>query len=310
MGIIGAGQIAREHLKVIKAVKGITAVGITSRTMSKAEALAETFHIERVYDTVDHLLEECVPDAVMVLVSADQIYVSVVNLIPIGIPLFLEKPPGLVPEQTKTMVELVDRHDTNILVGFNRRYYSIFHEGLEIIKQNGGLLGLAVEGHERFWKIAGRDMPDEVRENWVYANSTHTIDLLRFFGGGIKSITSLSKSLKEKNGDQFVASMKFESGALGTYTSHWYSPGGWSATLYGEGVTVKFKPLERGTWIDKDLTQNEINPEEVDVKYKPGFYRQMEAFVKMVRTGALETPGMDLGDALKTMLLAEKFSNA
>jgi len=107
-----------------------------------------------------------------------------------------------------------------------------------------------------------------------------------------------------------VASMKFESGALGTYTSHWYSPGGWSATLYGEGVTVKFKPLERGTWIDKDLTQNEINPEEVDVKYKPGFYRQMEAFVKMVRTGALETPGMDLGDALKTMLLAEKFSNA
>ncbi len=48
----------------------------------------------------------------------------------------------------------------------------------------------------------------------------------------------------------------------------------------------------------------------MDVKYKPGFYRQIEAFVNMVNTGSLEPPGMNLEKALKTMELAKKFANA
>ena len=104
--------------------------------------------------------------------------------------------------------------------------------------------------------------------------------------------------------------MEFESGVLGTYTSHWFSPGGWSVTLYGEGVSVKFNPLEKGIWIDTDFNEYEITPDKVEKEFKPGFYRQMEAFVNMVNTGTLEPPGMDLEDAYKTMLLAEKFVNA
>lgn len=196
------------------------------------------------------------------------------------------------------------------MVGFNRRYYSIFHKGIELINQNGGLLGVAVEGHERFWKIIDRDIPNEIRENWIYANSTHTIDLLRLFGGEVEQINALKKSLKEKNGDQFVASMKFVSGTIGTYTSHWFSPGGWSATLYGEGVTVKFNPLEKGIWIDTDLSEHNIQPDEIDTKYKPGFFRQMNAFATMVLNGNLESPGINLEQALQTMELAQEFANA
>jgi predicted dehydrogenase len=80
--------------------------------------------------------------------------------------------------------------------------------------------------------------------------------------------------------------------------------------LYGEGVTVKFKPLEKGIWIDTDFQQHDIMPDEVDIKYKQGFYRQMEAFVNMIRTGALEAPAMDLTKVLGTMELAEEFANA
>ena len=90
------------------------------------------------------------------------------------------------------------------MVGFNRRYYSIFHKGLDVIDKHGRLLGVSIEGHERFWKIVNGGFPDTVKENWIYANSTHTIDLLRLLGGEIKSIHTLSKRLKEKNGDQFV----------------------------------------------------------------------------------------------------------
>jgi predicted dehydrogenase len=310
IGIIGAGYIAQEHLKVIQAMDGVVAAGITSRTNSKAERLSKVYDVNQIFENIDNLIEKCDLDALMILVSANQIFEVTKKLIPTNIPLFIEKPAGLIPDETKILAKLADKCDTKNMVGYNRRYYSIFDKGIELINQNGGLLGVTVEGHERFWKIAGKDIPNEIQENWIYCNSTHTIDLLRFFGGEIKSISSLSKSLKEKNGDQFVASMEFKSGALGTYASHWYSPGGWTATLYSEGATVKFKPLEKGVWIDTNLSEYEIYPDGVDVKYKPGFYRQMESFVEMVRNGCLKPPGMNLEKTLKTMELAKIFFNA
>ena len=122
IGIIGAGNIAHEHLKVIAAMEGVKAAGINSRTPSKAEALSNSFQIDKVYNSVASLVRSA-PDGIMVLVSANQIYDVTLALIPEGIPLFIEKPPGLVPQQTKTLVELVNNLGTKNMVGFNRRYY-------------------------------------------------------------------------------------------------------------------------------------------------------------------------------------------
>jgi len=285
----------------------VSPAGITSRTISKAEELAKVYDIHKVYENIDSLITKCKPDAIMILVSANQIYDVTKKLIPFNIPVFIEKPPGLDPEQTKTLVELADKHGVKNMVGYNRRYYSIFHKGVKLINQNGGLLGLTVEGHERFWKVFNQK-PQYMLDKWLYANSTHTIDLLRFFGGEIKCFNSFSKSLKEKNGDQFVTAMEYESGALGSYSAHWYSPGGWSVTLYGEGVTVIFKPLEQGKWLDTDFTEHDIEPDDLDKIYKPGFYYQLKAFCKMLKSGSLEWPGVDLADTLKTMELTQKFS--
>jgi len=284
---------------------GVSAVGVTSRTISKAKELSNDYQIEHVCNNVDELIKKCAVDALLVFVSADQVFTVTEKLIPQQIPLFIEKPPGLVPEETDTLFKLADENGTKNMVGYNRRFYSVFHKGIEIIKKSGRLLGVSVEGHERFWKVVNRK-PQNILDNWLYANSTHTIDLLRFFGGEITSFNTISKSFKERNGDQFVATAEFESGSLGTYTAYWYSPGGWSVTLYGEGVTVIFKPLEESKWIDTNFTEYKIEPDELDKKYKPGFYGQLKAFCNMLKNGSLEWPGQDLAGALKTMQLAQK----
>ena len=98
----------------------------------------------------------------MILVSANQLYEVTRKIIPRQIPLFIEKPPGIVPGQTKSLAEMSNKYGTKNMVGFNRRYYSIFHKGIELINQNGGLLGVTVEGHERFWKVTGGDIPNEI----------------------------------------------------------------------------------------------------------------------------------------------------
>jgi len=308
IGIIGAGNIANKHLDVIRDIDWIEAVGITSRTYDKARQVADEYGIKVCADSVDTLLEEAKPDALMVLVSADQIYAVSSGIIPLGLPLFIEKPPGLTPDETKRLAELAKEHFVRTMVGYNRRYYSVFHKGREIIHEHGDLLGVRVEGHERFWKLADR-LKDIVRSQWIYVNSTHTIDLLRLFGGEPSIVSTLSRSHIEKNGDQFAAIMRLDTGAIGHYSAHWYSPGGWGVVLYGDGVTVEFKPLESGRWTDRRFNTYDIEPDEVDVRYKPGFYSQMEAFGKMVRGGELTWPGQDLATSYLTMRLAQKIAN-
>lgn len=307
VGIIGAGNIVNKHLDVIRDIDWIEAVGITSRTYDKARQVADEYGILVCTDTVEMLLEKAKPDALMVLVSADQIYTVSSAIIPLRLPLFIEKPPGLTPHETKRLAELSEDHSVHTMVGYNRRYYSIFHKGREIIHEHGDLLGVRVEGHERFWKIADK-LRKTIRSHWIYANSTHTIDLLRFFGGEPSTVNALSQGYVEENGDQFAAIMRLDSGAIGHYSAHWYSPGGWSVVLYGDGVTVEFNPLESGRWTDKDFNTYDIEPDEVDVRYKPGFYAQMEAFGKMVLGKKLAWPSQDLTASYMTMKLAQKIS--
>jgi len=308
IGVIGAGHIATEHLKVLKAQENVTLSGIFSRTRRRAEELAGTFDQLTVYDSLEKLIHEGEVDALLVLVSVDQIYSVVKDACCFGLPLFIEKPPGLSPEETRELADLAEDHSVINMAGFNRRYYSVFHKGLEKIKDHGALLGVTIEGHERFWKIADQVSP-LIRGHWIYANSTHTIDLLRFFGGEPSEMHSLVSSHIETGGDQFSATMRFESGALGNYSSHWYSPGGWAVRLFGEGVTVEFKPLENARWVDTQFQSHDIAPDEVDLAFKPGFFRQMEAFVQLARGESSLWPAQNLREAAKTMHLASRIQS-
>lgn len=305
LGIIGAGAIARKHLEVLRAISRVEVVGITSRTRAKAERLAAEFGVQSCFDDVDSLVRKARPEALVVLVSVDQMFKVASEVITPGLPLFIEKPAGMNPEENRQLANLARRKSVLTMVGFNRRYYSIFRKGMEIIRKYGPLLGVAVEGHERMW-LRAEQLPPPVRENWIFVNSVHTIDLLRFFGGEVKNIQSVAGSYKESKGDQFGAVLRFDSGAIGQYSSHWYSPGGWRVVLYGDGVTVKYEPLEEGVWVDKNFKSHPLKPDQEDVDFKPGFFRQMEAFCDLVRSSKRSWPLQDLEGSYRTMLLAEE----
>ena len=306
VGLIGAGWVAGQHLDVISAAPGIEACGITSRTRLRAEELAAANGNVPVFDTVAEMVQTARPDALMVLVSEESMHQVTAEAIGYGLPLFVEKPAGLTPAENADLAKRAKDAGIPTMVGFNRRFYSVMQRGLEIVLEHGPLLGVMVEGHERFWKIEPVDKWNEhVKDEWIYANSVHTIDLLRFFGGEVSDVKSLAHSFKRRTGDQFAAVMELESGAIGQYSAHWWSPGGWRAVLYGDGVTVEFKPLESARWTDRAFDVHDIEPADYDVAHKPGFYGQLEAFARFVRTGVLEAPAQDLEGALRTMRLAE-----
>ncbi len=311
LAIIGAGDIVPEHLKVIAACPGLKVEGIMSRKLSKAQAMAQRFDIAYATDDIDQLVSKIRPDALMVLVSADQTYGVIRKVLSFGLPLFVEKPCGISVEESKDLAEMAKRANVRVMVGLNRRYFSIFHKGLEIIRQHGPLMGVSVEGHERIWRQEGKDERFEknILANWIFVNSIHTIDLLRFFGGEISNLSVINHRYRQPKGDQIVAIMELGCGAIGQYNAHWYSPGGWSVTLYGKGVTVEFKPLEQGRWTNQKFEVHDIKPDEVDTLYKPGFYSQINAFREFLETGKMPWPMQDLDGAYQTMHLAGQMTS-
>ena len=97
-------------------------------------------------------------------------------------------------------------------------------------------------------------------------------------------VASVSKvnfeSIINKN-DQILFSYKLKSGTIGNYQSYWFSPGGWSVKLFGNGVTIIYEPLEKGILIDKKFKTKLIKPNKYDILFKPGFYNQMIGFKKL-----------------------------
>jgi predicted dehydrogenase len=309
IAIVGAGNIADNYIKIIKKEKIFNILAITSRTKKKATKLALKYNIKNIYDSTPQMIADHELEGIIILVSADQIFLVTKKLLKYKIPLFIEKPPGLNLNETKILSKLAKKYKTLNMVCLNRRFYSIFKKGIDIIKKKGKILGVKIEGHERFWKV-NKKFNKKIIKSWLYANSIHTIDLLRFFGGEVHDCINFSNSIKQKKGDQFCAAFKFKNKSIGSYTSHWFSPGGWSVKLFGEGVTVVFDPLEKGYSIDKNFKKKLIYCDKYDQKYKPGLYRQIMSFKNLIKDKKILYPAQDLSNSIKSMNIVHNLSKS
>ena len=95
IGIIGAGNIAEEHLKVLKSINDFSVCGIVSRTQKKAKKLGKKFGINFFFNNIDQMMKSSQLDGVLILVSANNSFKISKKVIPYQVPFFLEKPPGL-----------------------------------------------------------------------------------------------------------------------------------------------------------------------------------------------------------------------
>tara|TARA_B100000945_G_C20321588_1_gene567931 strand:- start:93 stop:1025 length:933 start_codon:yes stop_codon:yes gene_type:complete len=298
VGVIGAGKIADKHLEVIKTIRKFNIVSITSRTYGKANKLAKKYKIKNINNSIREMVNKNKLDCILVFVSAENMFKTLKQVINYNLPFFFEKPAGLSFKETNILADLAKKKKVKNMVGLNRRFYSVFDKGKKFLERKGGIKGIIVEGHERFWKVSKRKNK-KVYNNWIFANGIHTFDLLRYFGGEIKKFHSFSNNRGIfKN---ITISTKFKNNIIGTYVANWNSPGGWSVTLYGEGYTVIFKPLENGLIIDKKFKTKKIKPDEADKKFKPGFLKQMETFKNFISTGNLKMPAQSLSELKKTV---------
>ena len=310
IAVIGAGNIAQRHLKVLTDLHEGCVTTLVDTNLRVLEETGARFGVANRLNSHESLLEGDRPDAVFVLVSVLQVAAVAADFIRSGIPTFLEKPPGLYTSETRVLADLARAAGTPAMVGVNRRFYSTLLKGRELILESGPVQSVTVDAHEDIQRVrVNPKFPEEVMKRWSVANGIHALDLLRFFGGDVASVQPMHRTVEGPMPDCCSALLTFAGGAVGRASMDWFAPGGHRVEVRGNGVTFTSALGQEVTLRRRGGQPENVEGDDIDRRYKPGFYRQDRTFLRWVRNGgALPFPACSLDDALKTMKMIDAIS--
>lgn len=281
--IIGTGSIALEYAKILKSLKQKYLV--IGRSGKKNDEFLAIGAKEVIKGGIDNYLSSRpkMPIKVIVATNLEQLSVVTLSLLNYGIKdIMVEKPGFCSPLELNPVVELIKKNNANVLIAYNRRFFSSVFAVEKIIKEDGGLRSFCFEFTEWGHVIEKLNHDSRVLENWFYANSTHVIDLAFFLGGIPKQISSYtSGELSWHTPAIFAGAGVTDKNALFSYQANWNAPGRWAVELLTDNHRLYLKPMEvlniqeKGS-IVVELVQVDNH---LDVEFKPGFYLQTKAFI-------------------------------
>ena len=310
IAVVGAGNIAQQHLKVLTDLREGRVTTLVDNNPRVLEETGARFGVSNRLSSYEDLLEGDRPDAVFVLVSVLQVAPVAADFIRSGIPTFLEKPPGLYTSQTRALADLARAVGTPAMVGVNRRFYSTLLKGRELLLESGPVQSVTVDAHEDIRRVRENPkFPEEVMKRWSAANGIHALDLLRFFGGDVASVRTMHRTVEGPMPDCCSALLTFAGGAVGRASMDLFAPGGHRVEVRGGGVAFTSDLGRAATWRRRGGEPENVEGDDIDRRYKPGFYQQDRTFLTWVRDGgALPFPACSLDDAVKTMELIDAIS--
>lgn len=197
--------------------------------------------------------------------------------------ILIEKPAAISIEELLENEDFLKPYADKVFVAYNRRFYTSVQEALKLIGEDGGLESMHFEFTEWAHKIEPLQKAEGVKENWFFANSTHVVDLAFFIAGVPKVWNAYSKSgvLNWHPKTNFVGSGITEKGVLFSYISNWESAGRWAVELLTEKRRIYLKPMETIGVQEKGTTEvvKHIFDDSFDLNFKPGLYKQIEAYL-------------------------------
>lgn len=305
VAMVGAGNMAVEHLRAFRSMSSADVVGICSRTRSKLETVAGEWEIPIVVDSIAELYDQTQADLVVIAVSIPSMKSAIEHALQYPWVQLVEKPPGLDYLQARSLCEGVEKSGRSVLVGLNRRCYSTTQGVLREIHNTHGPRFVAVQDQESALSARDAGHDDLVVANWMYANSIHLIDYFSIFCRGEIEELTVSQPWRESETFVVLAHIQYSSGDFGLYQAVWNGPGPWSVSINADDLRWELRPLERGQRLEKNSrtpVEMEIHP--WDENYKAGLRLQAEEAIRFVRSG--ECLCATLAEAMKTVELTSR----
>jgi predicted dehydrogenase len=307
VAIVGAGAMAREHIRAFASLADVGVVGIHSRTRAKAEALAKELGAPRVCGSVAELYEQTTAD--LVVVAVPELSARLVSEACFAFPwsVLLEKPAGYDLADAQTILDKARAHKRRVWVGLNRRFLSSTQAVLKDLRGSSGPRFIHVQDQQNLASAAALGHPPDVVANWMFANSIHLVDYLCLFGrGGVKNVRRIWPWRGAESSVVFAA-VEFYSGDLGVYEGIWQGPGPWAVTVTTPARRWELRPLEQSAFQNAgERRLQQVDIDACDKEYKPGFRLQAQTVIDALRGKPSEAPTLD--QAMATMrLIADIF---
>ena len=282
--LVGAGYMGKEYGKILNALN--VPYSVVCRSDASAHKFNEELGVMPISGGVENALKQIKekPEIAIVAVNIEFLSSTVIALLNNGIKeILVEKPAGLNKSEIQMVYETSKKMNAKVYVGYNRRFYSSTEKALEIISKDGGISSFNFEFTEWGFQIEKTSHAQEVKEEWLLANSSHVIDLAFFLGGNPREMCSFNSGHLDwhSKASKYVGAGITDKGVLFSYHANWVAPGRWSVELLTKEHRLFFRPMEKLAIQKKGsvkVENVELN-DQLDIDFKPGLYKQVETFL-------------------------------
>ena len=275
--------MGKEYIKVLQALN--VDFEVVGRGKENCNTLRKTFPsikvIEGGIEAFDHGGEFT---HAIIASSIHSLFENSICVLKSGIKqILLEKPGATNSLSIRQLAQLSQDHKATILLAYNRRFYSSIRKAKEMIEEDGGVLSFLFEFTEWAHTIEPLLLPDDVKQNWFLANSSHVVDTAFYLAGAPQELKAFGKDSLEwhKSAAIFSGSGISEKGALFSYHANWKAPGRWGLELLTANHRLILRPME----ILQIMRPKSVAIEEVEIddrldkEFKPGLFLQTKNFL-------------------------------
>ena len=288
-GVIGAGRMGKAHANALKGSKEARIAGVYDPSEAAAKSYVEAFGVEKICSSIEEMACDKALDALVICNFSDQHYDTLRTLLAAGRKrIFCEKALIRQLSEGEDLLKLAQKAGAVVMVGHHRRYIPGYIALRKAILD--GRLGtprmakaaLCTNGYARQW---GDFFADFERSGGVILDMmSHIFDQLNWYFGEPESISCLSLMFDRSMplpADFMSSSLKYKSGQICNVEGAWqrYGVGYDKIEVYGDEATAIFEGGDK-LRIYKKGEVTEISAGGVDASKA-----QMEAFIKMVKTG-------------------------
>jgi predicted dehydrogenase len=281
--LIGAGAMAQDYCKVLFAQ--YVNFEVVGRSLGGAKSFETiTGKLVQPGGLVKALSENSSPDCAIIAVGVESLADVALKLIHAGTRrILLEKPGGLNTFQIQAIAEAALKHNAEVLIAYNRRFYASTALARTLIAEDGGPTSCVFEFTEWSHIIAPMLKGAEVKNAWFLANSTHVVDLAFHLCGFPKNWHFWHSGLLDwhPSAARFCGSGITEQDVFFSYHADWEAPGRWGLEVLTRKHRFIFRPMEQlqVTKLGSVKVESVELDDKLDKAYKPGLFMQTKAFL-------------------------------
>ena len=282
IGILGSGNMAREHIKVFQNFNDFNISGVVGRGKNNINITKKKFPQLSFFNSLKDLFEHKKIDLLVICINEELVIKAYKEILKYKCVFLFEKPLGINFSETKRIFEY-SKKNQKIFISLNRRFHSSTLLAVKLLKKkiNKDPLTLFINDSQDIPRIKKLGLSNRLAKNLMYTNSIHLIDYINIFiKEKIKLVENVIK-FKKKNPKYVLSYIKFGNGNKVIYKANWSERERWLINVSSKKISFSFQPLEELKINYPKNINLKKNYNYFDKKYKPGLYNQAIEILKL-----------------------------